>query len=275
MGVINATPDSFSGDGVIVAGIDHVQAAVEQARAMELDGADILDIGAESTRPGAETVGEDGERARLIPVIAAVAQATKLPVSADTRNARTADAALDAGAQIINDVSGLTFDPEMAGLAARRRVPVVIMHNGSRGSVQMTALGGRYVDATYTNVVEEVRNTLAGLADRAINAGISTEAICLDPGIGFGKTVDQNLTLLRELRSLRVDKFPMLVGTSRKSFIGYSLDLPVEERAEGTAATVAIGIDRGANIIRVHDVRPMVRIARMTDAILAHSRDVF
>ena len=274
MGVVNVTPDSFSGDGLLNADTDHVANAVATARTMITDGADIIDIGAESTRPGADEIPGTSERARLIPIISAVSGIIDKPVSVDTRNARTAAAALDAGAAIINDISGLTHDPEMLDLAAERRVPVVIMHNGSRGSVQTTTLGGRFVEASYDNVVEDVRAALDGLAKRAANAGIARDAICVDPGLGFGKTVAQNLRLLRDLAALRDLGFPILVGTSRKSFIGYTLDLPVEDRLEGTAATVTVAIERGASIIRVHDVKAMARVARMTDAILDPGREV-
>ncbi|MEZ5670762.1 MAG: dihydropteroate synthase [Alphaproteobacteria bacterium] len=269
MGVVNVTRDSFSGDGLIAEGTDHIAAAVDVARAMARDGADILDIGAESTRPGAEPVPDSAERARLVPVIAAVASAVDRPISVDTRHARTAAAALDAGAAIVNDVSGLTHDAAMAPLCADRCVPVVVMHNAAKGTVQKTALGGRYVDAAYGDVVAEVRDTLAALAARAVAAGIEPAAICLDPGIGFGKTVEQNLRLLNRLDALRPLGYPLLLGASRKSFIGYTLDLPLDERLEGTAATVALGIARGAAVVRVHDVKAMARVARMTDAILA------
>ncbi len=268
MGILNATPDSFSGDGVITSGTGHVERAVALAVTMVGEGADIIDVGAESTRPGADPVPDPGERARLIPVIQALARTIDRPISVDTRNAATAAAALDAGASIINDVSGLTHDPQMPALVARRQAQVVIMHNAARGSVQRTALGSRFVDAVYADVLAEVREDLRALADRAVGAGIARERICIDPGIGFGKTREQNLMLLDRLDAFADLGFPILVGASRKSFIGYTLDLPVDDRVEGTAATVAIAIDRGASIVRVHDVKAMARVARMTDAIV-------
>lgn len=268
MGIVNATPDSFSGDGVIAAGSNHVARAVALARQMEADGADIIDVGAESTRPGAETIRDPGERARLLPVITALTQAVECPISVDTRNAATAAAALDYGASIVNDVSGLTHDPDMLPLLVKRQVPVVIMHNDSRGSVQMTKLGTHFVDVDYDDVVAEVEAALRALVVHALYGGVTPERICIDPGIGFGKTREQNLRLLNGLNSLQALGHPILLGSSRKSFIGHTLDLPIEQRVEGTAATVAIGIDRGAAIVRVHDVKEMARVARMTDAIV-------
>ena len=268
MGIVNVTPDSFSGDGVIASQGDYVESAVALARQFIADGADIIDVGAESTRPGADPVQETNERARLIPAIRALAIAIDRPISIDTRHAATAAAALDAGAAIINDVSGLTHDPEMVPLAAARKAPVVIMHNDSRGSVQKTALGSRFVDVDYADVATEVATALRALADRARDGDVAPEQICIDPGIGFGKTREQNLDLLNRMGELKALGYPILLGSSRKSFIGYTLDLPAEERVEGTAATVAIGIDRGADIVRVHDVKPIARVARMTDAIV-------
>lgn len=271
MGIVNVTPDSFSGDGVIASQGDYIASAVALARQFIADGADIIDVGAESTRPGADPVQETNERARLIPAVRALANAIDRPISIDTRHAATAAAALDAGAAIINDVSGLTHDPEMVPLTAARKAPVVIMHNDSRGSVQKTALGSRFVDVEYADVATEVAAALRALTERAREGGVAPKQICIDPGIGFGKTREQNLDLLNRMNELKALGYPMLLGSSRKSFIGYTLDLPADQRVEGTAATVAIGIDRGADIVRVHDVKPIARVARMTDAIVRGS----
>lgn len=270
MGIINATPDSFSGDGLLDSG---VAVAVDQARQFEADGADILDIGAESTRPGSTPVSAEEELARLLPVVEAVRQASSLPISVDTYRAAVAAAALDAGADWVNDVWGFRMDPAMASLVAARRCPVVLMHNRSKpkDAVQEERLGGRYVDVHYDNLMEDVARELGELVDRALAAGVRREQIILDPGIGFGKTLDQNVELLDQLEELKRLGYPLLVGPSRKSFIGYTLDLPPDDRVEGTAATVAVAIVRGADIVRVHDVKAMVRVARMTDRIVRRS----
>lgn len=269
MGIINVTPDSFSGDGVIR---DQwwVKRAVEQARAFARDGAHILDIGGESTRPGAQPVEAAEEIARVVPVIKAVAAEVGLPISIDTYKAGVAEAALDAGAHMVNDVWGLRMDPAMAGLCARRNVPVVVMHNRShpRNAVQEERLGGRYIGTAYDDLLADVSRELQASINLAKTAGIPDEHIIIDPGIGFGKTVEQNLSLLNHLDTLKSLGYPILLGTSNKSFIGYTLNLPPDERVEGTAATVALGICRGADIIRVHQVKEMSRVAQMADAIL-------
>jgi len=274
MGIINATPDSFSGDGLL-SDEDLVARAVAQARQFVADGADILDVGGESTRPGSTPVTADLEKARILPVIRAIrAEAIRAEmdvlISVDTYRAEVAAAALDAGANWVNDVWGLRMDPNMAGLVAKRGCPVVIMHNRSKPKdvEQETRLGGRYVGVAYEELLTDIRRELEASIDLALAAGVGREQIIIDPGIGFGKTVSQNLTLLDRLDYFKELGFPILLGSSRKSFIGYTLDLPPEERVEGTAATIAIGIDRGADIIRVHDVKQMVRVARMTDAIV-------
>ena len=270
MGIINATPDSFSGDGVD----GNIAAAVAQAVQFAADGADILDIGAESTRPGSAPITPDEEMARLIPVITAVRAATDLPISVDTYRAAVAQAALNAGADWVNDVWGLRMDDEMAALVARAGCPVVLMHNRSKPKevAQEETLGGRYVGSVYDNLIADVRRELEESVAIALAAGVKKEQIILDPGIGFGKTVAQNLELLNRLPEIKAMGYPILLGTSRKSFIGYTLDLPPDERVEGTAATVAIGIERGADIIRVHDVKIMARVARMTDKIVASGK---
>ena len=270
MGIINATPDSFSGDGLLATDGDWVLAAVAQGVRFVEEGADILDVGGESTRPGAAPISAEEEMARVIPVIRALRQATDVPISIDTYKAAVAEAALDAGADMVNDVWGLRMDPEMAPLIARRGVPVILMHNRSRpkNAVQEERLGGRYVGIEYENLIEDVKRELLESVALAHAAGIPDEHIILDPGIGFGKTVEQNLELIDRLDEIAALGYPILLGPSRKSFIGYTLDLPPDQRVEGTAAAVAIGIDRGADIVRVHDVLYMARVARMTDAIV-------
>ncbi len=270
MGIINATPDSFSGDGLLATDGDWVLAAVAQGVRFVEEGADILDVGGESTRPGAAPISAEEEMARVIPVIRALRQATDVPISIDTYKAAVAEAALDAGADMVNDVWGLRMDPEMAPLVARRGVPVILMHNRSRpkNAVQEERLGGRYVGIEYENLIEDVKRELMDSVALARAAGIPDEHIILDPGIGFGKTVEQNLELIDRLDEIAALGYPILLGPSRKSFIGYTLDLPPDQRVEGTAAAVAIGIDRGADIVRVHDVLYMARVARMTDAIV-------
>lgn len=269
MGVINVTPDSFSRDGVLAAP-DFVAAAVDKALGFVADGAHILDVGGESTRPGADPVPAGEELRRVVPVIAALAMRTEVAISVDTAKAEVAAAALDAGAAMVNDVWGLGRDPALAPLLARRRVPVVLVHNRSRRhDAEVDArLGGRYLGTAYDDLLEDVARELAALATAAQAAGIAADQIILDPGLGFGKTVAQSLQLVDRLDRFKALGYPILIGPSRKSFVGYTLDLPPEERLEGTAAAVAIGIARGADMVRVHDVRAMARVARMADAIV-------
>ena len=270
MGIINLTPDSFSGDGLLGDG-ELVAAALEQARRFVAAGADILDVGGESTRPGAQQVTADEEIARIEPVIRALAAADlDVLLSVDTYKAVAAEAALKAGAHWVNDVWGLRADPLMAAVAARYHAPVVLMHNRSKpGNADLQQrLGGRYVGMEYDDLIADVSRELLQSVDIALQAGIAREDIILDPGIGFGKTVEQNLMLLNRLVAIKALGYPLLLGTSRKSFIGYTLNLPLDQRLEGTLAACTIGIQRGADILRVHDVEPVVRLARMTDAIL-------
>ncbi len=255
MGVINATPDSFSGDGL---GAD-VETALAQARLFEQEGADIIDVGGESTRPpsiyaGSEPVPPDVELARVLPIIGAVTEETGVPVSIDTYKAEVARQAVEAGASMVNDVWALQRDPDMGRTAAELGVPVVLMHNQDH--------------TDYDDVVPDVMARLSWLADWAVKAGVRRDKIVLDPGMGFGKTAQHNLEILRRLDEFSATGLPLLVGMSRKSTIGYVLDLPVDERVEGTAATVALSIAGGADIVRVHDVREMARVARMSDAIV-------
>ena len=272
MGIINATPDSFSGDGVY-ADSETVGAAVALAEAQIAAGADILDIGGESTRPGSDVIDAHTEKSRILPVIEEIkGRHPDVALSVDTYRAEVAAAALDRGADIINDVWAARADPDMASVMAERGVPVVLMHNQSRPNAVLSEgrIGGEYIGAAYSHVVDDVSAELAQLVDELLAAKVARDQIALDPGIGFGKTVDQNLALLRHLDILkaRLD-LPFLIGTSRKSFIGRILDLPVEERLEGTAATVAAGILQGADIVRVHDVREMVRVVRVIDRLKA------
>jgi dihydropteroate synthase len=254
MGILNVTPDSFSGDGLLAAA-DPVAAAVEQARAMAADGADLLDIGGESTRPGHETVTVEDEIARVVPVIRAVREALPdVPLSVDTTKAAVAEAALDAGAALVNDVWGVAAEPSLLRLAAERTVPVVLMHNRA--------------EARYRNVVAEVVSDLQSAIERAVAAGVSWEAILVDPGFGFGKTPEQNVAVLRDLEQLRVLGRPILLGTSRKSTLGRILDLGPDERLEATMATTVLGVAAGVDIVRVHDVRANVRAARTADAVV-------
>ena len=258
MGVINVTPDSFSGDGLLAAGGEAVSAAVVQAQQMVADGADIIDVGGESTRPGHATVSDHEEIERVVPVIRAIREAlSDTPVSIDTTKRAVAEAALDAGANLLNDVWGTAETSEMSRLAAERGVPIVLMHNRE--------------EARYRNVVAEVIADLQRALDRALAAGVPWESLIVDPGIGFGKTAEHNVALLGELALVGALGRPVLLGTSRKSTIGKVLDLPADQRLEGTLATTALGVAAGVDIVRVHDVRANVRVTRMADAIVRGS----
>jgi dihydropteroate synthase len=256
MGIVNVTPDSFSGDGLLAGSGDAVAAAVAQARRMVEEGADMLDVGGESTRPGHAAVTAEEEMARVIPVVGAIRAALPdVPLSIDTTKAGVAEAALDAGADLINDIWGVGPDDALARLAAARKAPYVVMHNRA--------------EPRYDDVVREVVADLERALDRAAGLGLPFELLIVDPGIGFGKTAEQNLAVLRELDALRGLGRPILLGTSRKSTIGNVLGgLPAEQRLEGTLATTALGIGRGADIVRVHDVEANVRAARVADAIV-------
>ena len=251
MGIINLTPDSFSSDGLA----GRPEEAVTRALEMEAQGADIIDLGGESTRPQASQVDAEEELSRVLPVLERLVGRLKVPISIDTYRAITARRCLEAGAHMINDVWGLKRDPGLVRVVAERGVPVVMVSNQRDGPAK-------------GDIVAEVRADLERGIDLALKAGVLRENIILDPGIGFGKTVEQNLALVGRLQELRALGLPLLLGTSRKSFIGAVLDLPPEERLEGTAATVAIGIARGADIVRVHDVGPMARLCRMSDAVV-------
>ena len=271
MGILNATPDSFSGDGIITTP-DFIDTAVAQAVQFVADGADIIDIGGESTRPGGETVDGEKERARVLPLIQAVRQA--LPhtiISIDSYRPKTAEAALAAGANWVNDVWGLQYDPRMAEVIAHADCPIIIMHNGrNRPRLnQDDGAGGYYGYYAYEDLLAEVKQELQQAAEQALAAGIPSQHIILDPGVGFGKTAPQNLELIGKMNTLKSLGYPLLLGSSRKGFIGkYLGDLPADDRVEGTAATTAVGIMQGADIVRVHDVKEMARVAKMTDLLV-------
>jgi len=274
MGILNVTPDSFSGDGLL-ASSQAVEAALEQARRFLAAGADILDVGGESTRPGAQTVSAEAELGRVIPVIEALAREfPEALISIDTYKAAVAEEAIRAGARLVNDVWGFRADPQIAAVTAQTGAPAILMHNRSKpaNARVLEHLGGRYVGMEYGDLLADIKRELLESVQIARAAGVPAEKIILDPGIGFGKTVEQNLELLNRLDEIRALGFPLLLGPSRKSFIGYTLNLPPDQRLEGTAAAVSVGIVRGADIIRVHDVEMMVRVARMTDAIVRKPR---
>lgn len=257
MGILNVTPDSFSDGGKFLNADD----AVAQALRMQEEGADIIDIGGESTRPGAEKVSMDDEIKRVVPVIEALTKKLRIPVSIDTYKSQVAEAAILAGASVINDISGLRFDPDMAKTAAAHDLPVIIMHiKGTPENMQK--------NPEYTALIPEIRDYLFEGIEIAKRAGVREDMIIVDPGIGFGKTVEDNLEIIRRLDEFSTLGKPVLLGHSRKSFIGKLLgDLPADERVEGTAAVTAIGIYNGANIVRVHDVKEMKRVAVIADSI--------
>jgi dihydropteroate synthase len=250
MGIINATPDSFSGDGLD----NDVHSALARALKFQAEGADIVDVGGESTRPGAPTVSVDDELRRVIPVIERLASELSIPISIDTYKPKVAKRALDSGACMVNDVWALKMDHSLATLVADREVPLLLMSN-QRGE-------------THRRIMPAVLADLARAIDTAERAGVSRRNLLVDPGIGFGKTLAQNLELVRRLKELRSLGLPVLLGTSRKSMIGTVLDLPTQDRLEGTAATVAIGVANGADLVRVHDVGYMIRVCRMADAVV-------
>ena len=249
MGIVNVSPDSFSGDGLI--GVD---VALAQAQRLVADGADIIDVGGESTRPGSAPILVDEELRRVVPVLERLAGEITVPLSIDTYKLDVARRALDAGAQMLNDIWGLKQEPKLAELAAERGVPVILMSNQR--------------DKLRRNIVSAVLLDLKRSVELALDVGVAWEDIIVDPGIGFGKNLEQNLELVRRLDEIKNLGRPVLLGTSRKSMIGLVLDLPSEQRLEGTAASIAIGIAKGADIVRVHDVCEMARVCRMSDAIV-------
>lgn len=249
MGILNVTPDSFSDGGKY----NDREKALEQVRKLIAEGADIIDIGGESTRPGHEQITEEEEIQRVVPVIREVKAAFDIPVSVDTYKSRVAEAALEAGADLLNDIWGFLYDKRMAQLAVKYDVPVCLMHNRN--------------NTEYTDFVKDVVTDLEKCLAVAAKYGVKKEKIILDPGIGFGKTYEQNLMMMNHLEDICDMGYPVLLGTSRKSMIGITLDLPVEEREEGTIATTVIGAMKGCHFVRVHDVKANVRALQMTEAI--------
>lgn len=250
MGILNVTPDSFSDGGRF----NLLERAVRHALDMEKEGADLIDIGGESTRPGYTPVTAEEEIKRVLPVIRAIRKRTEIPISIDTYKAETAKRALDAGANIINDIWGAKADPEMAATAAASGVPIILMHNRD--------------DNHYKNLIEDMKTDLRVSINMTLAAGVKPENIILDPGIGFAKDYDQNLKVMNHLEAFHELGYPLLLGTSRKGFIGKTLDLTADQRVEGTGATVCLGIIKGCQIMRVHDVRPIARMAKMMDTML-------
>lgn len=259
MGILNVTPDSFSDGGLFLS----TRAAVEHARELERAGADILDIGGESTRPGSEETPEEEELRRVLPVIEKLRGRLKIPISIDTRRARVAEMAAQAGAEMLNDVSGLRDDPAVADVAQRHELPIVLMHMRGRPKTMQQSGFAR-------DVVKDVRKGLEAAVRRATKAGIDKRQIIIDPGIGFGKSFRQNFELLARLGEVGKLGFPMLVGTSRKGFVGNALGgVPAGERVWGTAATVTAAVLGGAHIVRVHDVAEMAQVVKVADAMVA------
>jgi len=250
MGIINVAPDSFSGDGLN----GDVHAIVDRALRIQEDGADILDIGAESTRPGHKPITSEEELVRLMPALEAISGQVRLPISVDTSKAAVARQAVEAGAVIINDISGLQAEPELAQVAASSGAGLILMHN-QQGT-------------QYQNLLPDIASSLRTSVNKAVISGVPIDNIIIDPGFGFGKTPDHNLEVLARLNELQALRRPILVGSSRKSTLGLLLGLPVDQRVEGTAATVTLAISGGANIVRVHDVKEMVRVCRVADAVV-------
>lgn len=261
MGVLNVTPDSFSDSGAYFSR----DAAIKHGIRMAEEGADIIDIGGESTRPGANPVSPDEEIKRTMPVIEALSKRVNVPISIDTYKAEVAKRALDAGASMINDISGLRFDHDMPKVAAEHKVPVVIMHiKGNPGTMQDNPV--------YEALIPEIMDYLRISIMFALKLGMREDMIILDPGIGFGKTAEHNLEIIHNLKEFTCLQKPLLIGVSRKAFIGKILGgAPASERLEGTAAAVAASIMNGANIVRVHDVKEMVKVAKVVDAIRKES----
>ena len=250
MGILNVTPDSFSDGGKF----NNLDASLKQVEKMIADGADLIDLGGESTRPGHTQISDAEEIERIVPMIEAIQKRFDIPISIDTYKGAVGAAALQAGADMVNDIWGFKYDPTLADVTARYQVPCVLMHNRS--------------NQNYQNLMSDINSDLQESIDIALTAGISKDAIILDPGIGFAKDYAQNMETMHHLEALQDLGYPILLGTSRKGFIGLTLDLPVTERVEGTVATTVIGIMKGASIIRVHDVRENKRAAQMTLGIL-------
>ena len=257
MGVLNVTPDSFSDGGKFFKSDD----AVRQGMKMIEEGADTIDVGGESTRPGSDPLPTEEELSRVIPVIKSMSAKTDVPISIDTYKAEVARRALDAGAQMINDISALRFDPKMKEVASKYKVPIVLMHiKGTPKEMQK--------DPYYDDVIVEITEYLRQSIKMAEEAGIDREKIIIDPGIGFGKRLRDNLNILKNLKKFSILGCPILIGCSRKSFIGKILDLPAEERLEGSLAALAVAVMNGVNIVRVHDVKESERVVSLVDAIM-------
>jgi len=257
MGILNVTPDSFSDGGRFL----KFEQAVDQGMRMADEGADIIDVGGESTRPGSDPITLDEELSRVIPVIESLTKKTDIPVSIDTYKAEVASRALDAGAEMINDISALRFDTKIRKVASESKVPVILMHiQGTPKEMQQ--------DPFYQDVMAEITDYLKESIQIAEKAGIEKKKLIIDPGIGFGKRLEDNLNILKNLKRFSILGCPILVGCSRKSFIGNILNLPVEERLEGSLAALALAVVNGANIVRVHDVRESRRVAGLVDAVL-------
>ncbi|MGM0904578.1 MAG: dihydropteroate synthase [Bacillota bacterium] len=255
MGILNVTPDSFSDGGKYT----QIESAIKRAAQMVADGADLIDIGGESTRPGYTRISDEEEIERVVPIIEAITRNVDVPVSVDTYKSKVAKQALEAGAHIINDIWGVKADPEMAKVAAKYDVPIILQHNRT--------------EPNYEFFIRDVYNDLYKSVGLARIAGVKPENIILDPGIGFAKSHEQNLEIMRNLDTMISLGYPVLLGTSRKGFIGNVLDLPVSERLEGTGATVCYGIQKGCQLIRVHDVKEMARMAKMMDALMGKGND--
>ena len=257
MGVLNVTPDSFSDGGKFF----KLEEAIKQGLKLTEEGVDMIDIGGESTRPGSEPVTIEEELRRVIPVIEELTKRIKIPISIDTYKSKVAKEALDSGASMVNDISGLRYDPEMKKVVAKYDVPVVLMHiQGTPKNMQE--------NPRYDNLLEEIKNYLSESISIAEEAEIDENKIIIDPGIGFGKTLEDNLKILKNLVEFKSLGRPIMIGVSRKSFIGKILDLPTDERLEGSLASMAVAIMNGANILRVHDVKESKRVAKLVDAIL-------
>lgn len=255
MGILNVTPDSFSDGGKF----NDIERAIKHAKEMVESGADIIDVGGESTRPGHEPVSEEDELARVLPVIERLSKEIRVPISIDTYKAHVAKKAVEAGATIINDIWGAKKEPDIARVAAEYDVPIILMHNREKEG--------------YNDLIRDMISDLMESVEIAKKAGVRDEQIILDPGIGFAKTFEDNLLVMRHLEEFTKLGFPVLLGTSRKRFIGRVLDLPVDERMEGTGATVCLGVQKGCQFVRVHDVQPIARMVKMMDAMLGKGLD--
>jgi dihydropteroate synthase len=271
MGIVNCTPDSFSDDGILESD-NVVEAALAQVQKFVEQGVDIVDVGGQSTRPGAEQVSIEEELNRVIPTVKAIRAKyppCQLTVSIDTFNAEVAKQSLAAGANWINDVWALQHDKEIINIAVEANCPVVLMHNSSNQAFVDTSntLGNKFSNSVHKNVVKEVKTELQQLVEKVIKNGVKPSNVIIDPGVGFGKSVEENFELIKNLKEF-IGDYPILIGTSRKSFIGYTLNTPPEDRLGGTAASVAVSIQNGADIIRVHDTKEMVQVALMTDKLI-------